>query len=49
MDYPETFDDWKEIGEHHFELCEKLHNLMDDLPPKVREKIRDDVYKHFDP
>lgn len=49
MDEPQTLDEWKEIGKHHFELCEKLHNLMDSLPPKIKEEIWDDVYQHFEP
>ncbi len=49
MEEPETIEDWKEIGKHHFELCEKLHELMDDLSKNVQDKIGDDVYRHFQP
>ena len=40
---------WEEVGEHHYELCKKLHGLMDRLPPKIKEEIWDDVYQHFEP
>lgn len=31
------------------ELCDKLHNLMDDIPENVKNKIWDDVYKWYEP
>ena len=57
MNEPKTVEAWgeisigdlEEIGEHHFKLCQKLHNLMDSLPVKIQEEIRDDVYKYFEP
>jgi len=49
MEKPVTLEDWKEIGEHHFVLCEKLHNLNDDLSKNVKDQIWDDVYMHFEP
>lgn len=39
----------QEIINNHFELCEKLHDHMDDLPTKIKEEIWDNVYAHFEP
>ena len=49
MDKPKTLEDWKEIGESHFELCELLHNNIELIPPKLVDKISDAVYRHFEP
>ena len=39
----------EEIVNTHEELCETLHNNMDDIPKSVRTKIWDLVYKHYEP
>ena len=49
LNKPKTLEDWKEVGENHFELCELLHNSMSELPPIVKDKIWDVLYRHFEP
>lgn len=38
-----------EIEDTHGELCELLHEEMDNIPKNVQEKIHGLVYKHFEP
>lgn len=33
----------------YFELCEMIHDRMDELPPKIQDDLWDYVYKRFEP
>jgi len=46
---PETLEEWKEIGETHFHLCEILHENSDLVPEKLQEMINTFVYQHYEP
>ena len=49
VDEPKTLEDWKEIGEAYFELCELLHNNSKLIPEELMSKIEDVLYRHFEP
>lgn len=44
-----TKEELEEYAEDAANLYEKLHELMDDLPPNIRETLWDQVYARFEP
>lgn len=44
-----TDEEKDEIINNHSEICNYLHEHMDDLPPKIKNELWDIVYSHYEP
>lgn len=45
----EDMEELKGIKNTHLDLCQELHNNMDNIPKNVKDKIWDMVYSYFEP
>ena len=45
----QTKEELQEISEAHNKLCGKLHEVMDEIPKSVQDKIWDLVYSNYEP
>jgi len=42
-------NDYEELIREHIELCEFLHNHMEDFPTKLQEELSDKIYSRYEP